>query len=149
MVCHHVVEPWYYCLCDPVRVASGNLLYSRGSRGCYWDMLWWIWCCLDCWGICRVPNVAHVEHPWISLTIPVPLSFFIFTVLRWSCEVGFGTCCTHCKRQRMNLCCCCCNTYTVCDDCLFVPWLLHWIQVTPNCFCRDPTVRCTACYWCL
>jgi hypothetical protein len=37
----------------------------------------------------------------------------------------------------------------ICNDCLFVPSLLRWIEVTPNCFCRDPTVKCTACYWCL
>ena len=145
VVCHHVLESWY-CLCDPVCVASGNLLYSRGSRGCYWDLLWWVWDDLDCWGICRLPNVTHVEHPWISLTFCVPVSFFIFTVLPWICEVGFGTCCTHCRRQLMNLCY---LLQYICNDCLFVPSLLHWIEVTPNCFWRDPTLQCTACYWCL
>ena len=111
VVCHHVLEP-LYCLCDPVCVASGNLLYSRGSRECYWDILWlWIWGDLDCWGICRVLNVAHVEHPRISLTFRVPISFFIFTVLPWSCEVGFGTCCTRCKHQQISAICC--NTYVM------------------------------------
>ena len=125
------------------------VLYSRGRRG--W-LLSWMWGYLDyCWGICRVDNVAHVEHLWISLIFHVPVSFCIFTVLTWSCEVGFGTCCTPCKCQLTNLCyfLCflVCNTYVM--TCLFVPLLLHWIEVTPNCFCRVPTLKCTACYWCL
>lgn len=56
--------------------------------------------------------MVHVEHPWISLTFRVPVSLFIFTVLPWSCEIGFGTCCTWCKRQ-CRISAVCCNTYVM------------------------------------